>query len=64
VKKYDIAEIEPERRNGYAWYGTWPARLPKEHAAWKAKLANERGSTRCPGRGNACIGLWPFFAHQ
>ena len=23
VKKYDVAEIEAERRNGYAWYGTW-----------------------------------------
>jgi hypothetical protein len=23
VKKYDIAGIESERRNGYAWYGAW-----------------------------------------
>lgn len=27
IKKYDIAEIEAERRNGYAWYGNWPRRL-------------------------------------
>ena len=27
IKKYDIAEIESERRNGYAWYGNWPQRL-------------------------------------
>src|SRR6185436_1010678 len=27
VKKYDIAEIEAERRNGYAWYGTWGERF-------------------------------------
>lgn len=23
VKKYDISEIEAERRNGYSWYGSW-----------------------------------------
>lgn len=39
VKKYDIAEIEAERRNGYAWYGGWGARLPAEHTAWKARLS-------------------------
>jgi len=38
VKKYTIAEIEAERRNGYAWYGTWPVRLPAEHAKWKGRL--------------------------
>ena len=26
-KKYDVKEIEYERRTGYAWYGTWPATL-------------------------------------
>ncbi len=26
-KKYDVKEIESERRNGYAWYGTWPEKL-------------------------------------
>jgi PelA/Pel-15E family pectate lyase len=26
-KKYDVKEIEYERRIGYAWYGTWPATL-------------------------------------
>jgi len=39
VKKYDIAEIEAERRNGYAWYGTWPARLFTEYARWKERLS-------------------------
>jgi PelA/Pel-15E family pectate lyase len=34
VKKYDIAEIEPERRNGYAWYGTWGKKVADEHAGW------------------------------
>jgi pectate lyase len=37
VKKYDIAEIEPERRNGYSWYGDWGAEVARDHAAWKAK---------------------------
>ncbi|MCL2260164.1 MAG: pectate lyase [Fibromonadales bacterium] len=27
VKKYSMAEIEQERRAGYAWYGTWPRGL-------------------------------------
>lgn len=27
IKKYDVKEIESERRNGYAWYGTWPDKL-------------------------------------
>ncbi len=40
VKAYDIAKIGEERRNGYAWYGTWPQHLIEvEYAAWKKKLA-------------------------
>jgi PelA/Pel-15E family pectate lyase len=35
IKKYDVKEIESERRNGYAWYGTWPEKLLKtEYPAW------------------------------
>jgi PelA/Pel-15E family pectate lyase len=38
VKKYSLAEIEYERRNGYAWLGYWPEELlAKEHPAWKAR---------------------------
>lgn len=33
--KKSLAEIEVERRTGYAWYGTWGAKLPKEEAKWK-----------------------------
>lgn len=29
VMKYKLSEIELERRTGYAWYGTWPAKLVK-----------------------------------
>lgn len=35
VKKYDVKEIEYERRTGYAWYGTWPEKLLRtEFPAW------------------------------
>jgi PelA/Pel-15E family pectate lyase len=38
VVKYAFAEIERERRTGYAYYGTWPATfLEKDYPAWKAK---------------------------
>ncbi len=38
VKKWSVAEIEVERRTGYAWYGTWPqGLLDTEYPAWKAK---------------------------
>ena len=35
VKKYDIAEIESERRNGYAWHGAWGADVLKRYMVWK-----------------------------
>ncbi|GAA4453330.1 pectate lyase [Nibrella saemangeumensis] len=38
VKKKSLAEIENERRAGYAWYGTWPAKLlAKEYPDWVKK---------------------------
>jgi PelA/Pel-15E family pectate lyase len=37
VIKYNVAEIEPERRNGYAWYVLSPNELlEKEYPKWKA----------------------------
>jgi len=42
VVRYSLDEIEHERRVGYAWYVTRPARLlEKDYPAWKAKLARE-----------------------
>jgi PelA/Pel-15E family pectate lyase len=39
VAKRDLAEIGYERRNGYAWLGTWPQKLvAEEYPAWKRKL--------------------------
>ena len=37
VKKGSLAEIEHERRNGYAWYGTRGARVAKAYANWLRK---------------------------
>lgn len=37
VKKYDIADIEAERRNGYAWYGNWGAKVADAYARWARK---------------------------
>ena len=41
VKRYSYSEIEPERRNGYAWYGTWPRNLPKKHEQWQKRITRE-----------------------
>lgn len=38
VKKWNLSEIEVERRTGYAWYGVWPQKLLEgEYPQWKAK---------------------------
>ena len=35
IKKNTVAEIESERRNGYAWYGNWPEILiKKKYPEW------------------------------
>ena len=39
IKKYSLAEIGYERRNGYAWLGTWPQRLlDVDYPAWKKRM--------------------------
>lgn len=37
VAKYDLAEIEAERRNGYAWYGSWGEQVAADHEKWSRK---------------------------
>ena len=32
----DVNELQSERRNGYAWFGTTPAKAIARHAAWSA----------------------------
>jgi PelA/Pel-15E family pectate lyase len=40
---YDVAEIEAERRNGYAWYVSEPLELiEKDYPRWKAKIAEKK----------------------
>jgi pectate lyase len=34
VMRYELAEIDAERRNGYAWYGNWGEKVAKAHAKW------------------------------
>ncbi len=39
VIKYDVSEIEAERRNGYAWYVSAPNELiEKDYPKWKEKI--------------------------
>lgn len=37
VKKYRFADIEAERRNGYAWYGNWGENVARQYAGWSAR---------------------------
>jgi PelA/Pel-15E family pectate lyase len=38
--RYDISEIEAERRQNYAWFGDWPRRLVEtEYPKWKTLAA-------------------------
>lgn len=40
IVRYDLAEVEAERRHGYAWYGTWPQELLRQawSEGWMASL--------------------------
>lgn len=43
VIRYNVDEIEAERRNGYAWYSTAPRQLlEKDYPAWRAKWVPAR----------------------
>ncbi len=47
VERYD--QIDPERRTGYSWYGTWPAKLlAKEYPRWHCRVLSS------PVEGGAC----------
>jgi PelA/Pel-15E family pectate lyase len=40
VVRYDISEIEAERRTGYAWLGDWPARvIESEYPRWRVQIS-------------------------
>lgn len=38
IKVYSLAEVLPERRRGYAWYGYWPNEVLKLYSKWKKNL--------------------------
>lgn len=38
IKKNTLAEIGYERRNGYSWYTTEPAKLLSDYSKWRQKL--------------------------
>ncbi len=41
VIRYDVTEIEAERRNGYAWYTTAPNKLlDKDYTKWRKGVAS------------------------
>jgi len=43
VIKYDVSQIEAERRNGYAWYVDGARDLiAKDYPAWRSKIENAR----------------------
>ncbi len=51
VIKYDIAQIEPERRNGYAWYGGWGSKVAAGYRKWAERHAAKTPSgksSNCP----------------
>jgi len=35
---YTVAELSPERRAGYSWYGTWPASALERYDAWRKEV--------------------------
>lgn len=37
VKKKSVDQIDAERRNGYAWYGSWPQKVIQEYPKWASK---------------------------
>lgn len=39
VPRAHLSEIEAERRNGYAWYGTWGESVATEFRTWKQRWA-------------------------
>lgn len=37
IKKFNLSEIEAERRNGYAWYGNWGREVLRDYEVWEEK---------------------------
>jgi PelA/Pel-15E family pectate lyase len=42
IVRYSVAEIEPERRNGYGWYTDLPSKLiERDYPKWRKRLSNQ-----------------------
>ena len=41
IPRKNIEDIEYERRNGYSWYGTQPAKLIKQYEEWSAEVLDK-----------------------
>jgi pectate lyase len=51
ISKRSLAELSDERRNGYAWYGDWPAKLLREeYPAWVQRTKAEANGPLQPFR--------------
>lgn len=37
VLKFSLAELGPERRNGYAWFGRWGEDVARGYSKWKQR---------------------------
>ena len=49
ILRYAISEIEHERRNGYSYYGTGPARLlANDYPRWRTKHENKQLDNQTP----------------
>jgi PelA/Pel-15E family pectate lyase len=57
VKKYDMAEIEAERRNGYAWYGDWGRSVAEHYAKWNERWLKSENAVRHLSPSPASISL-------
>ena len=42
VVKYNLSEIEAERRNGYSWFGEWGTPVLREYNKWVARFSKSR----------------------
>jgi len=60
IKRYDMAEIEAERRIHYAWYGSWGESVARGYVRWKEKWLDGAAESFNPETGpNSSSGIVP-----
>lgn len=45
IRKYSLAEIEAERRNGYSWYGSWGKQVAEDFTKWSKQWLKPASKT-------------------